>query len=625
MVKAEQNKVTVAEYEEIVARALMQVLRPYQEDCLIAVAKIRADGAKRALFVMASGMGKTLTSAAEVRQFFQEGREGRVLFLCNREDLLMQAYDVYREYFGKIKSYGLFTGFRKVKQKTDFVFATYQSLQKNLAKFGEEDFAYIVVDEAHHAQAPTFRKVLDYFKPQFLLGMTATPDRLDGLLITEIFGEIVFRIDVFEGIATEWLAEVDYYIMMNNSRRFVRFIKRWGFKSIDAIDKKFFVPKRDKEIVHLIMKYARKFTKNPRIMVFCRSVEHAERIAELFDNVGVVHSKKTARQNRLTLQDYRDGKLSVIVSVQMLNEGLDVPETDVVVFLRNTVSPTVFFQQLGRGLRITSDKRKVLVLDFVANCKRIAMILSLLAGVQELVLERGLKNGFLVSFMSDNDEAEAPEELPVRIKEHVRRKKPIEINAPKGNFVSEAFKLADIILQPKKLVPFAEPELDEWVEEAAKVLCRSLPEDLPCNFVLMDLLGGREKTYELARKCYDLRQIIEMRQPKPDGSPYPSPVPYVVPGNFAQYQDVFAAFCVGMPDWVNCMRILDIVFGGSEEACKVLDWYLVLRQQLWHDNEEHQAFRQKTAENPRGDKETWRAYWARIDMMLCSAKKLRKT
>lgn len=562
-------------------------LRPYQVECIKKVAALRRTGIKRAMIVVASGLGKTIISAAEVKQFLAENNGGRVLFLCNREDLLEQAREVYQDFFGDSLSYGVYTGLHKTKSQPSVLFATYQTMQKNLQKFGAQEFAYVVVDEAHHAVAPTFRKILDYFKPQFLLGMTATPERLDGQNLAIVFGSQAFKMDVFEGIASGWLAEADYYIMMEDPKRFMREVKKQGIKSFSGLDKKFFSPKRDEEIVRSIMKRANEFAKNPRIMVFCKSVEHAERIAALFKSVGVVHSRRTGKQNRETLRAYRDGKIQVIVSVQMLNEGLDVPETDVVVFLRNTVSPTVFFQQLGRGLRICSGKKKVLVLDYVANCKRIAMILCSLANVQQQMVEHVMYNSFRVRFMSESDAGEEPKVMPVRIKEFKRRGLPQRIDTSKSNFVSETFDLAELVSESNKLEPVIAPEINIWVEQVAELICRQFPVWAPRRLILgLILLDTGTKLQDLARRCLFLQNVIEMRQLRSGSEEYASLGSIKIPEKWQPYEDVVMAFCIGFPAWVSPFTLLKELFGEWETVLSMCRRYDFYKNYYWQQDAE---------------------------------------
>lgn len=460
-----------------------KILRPYQVDCLQALTEARQSGSKTGLIVLASGLGKTYVSAMECKNFLEVVEElraillasasddladekaesvashqsgTRVLFLCNREILLVQAMQTFREVFGEGKTYGFFVGRTKSREKVDFLFATFQSMRKHMESFPPGEFNYIVVDEAHHAQANTYRHVMRYFEPDFTLGMTATVHRLDERKLEDVFGEIVFSMDVFEGIAAGWLAQTDYRVVMQDPRRFLKTVKRANFKSVNAVDKTFFVPKRDEKIVRLIKKYANNFRKNARIMIFCKTVEHAERIAELFDQVGVVHSARTTAQNFKTLDEYREGKLKVIVSVQMLNEGLDVPETDVIVFLRNTVSPTVFFQQLGRGLRLCGDKQKVLVLDFVANCERVSMILSILKQVEEYASKFGVMTPLQVKFAAMDELQDVLVESDIRLKTPAKTKKnktPTKLDIKTPQFDEDVF----------SLVEFADPKPQKHV------------------------------------------------------------------------------------------------------------------------------------------------------------------
>lgn len=355
--------------------------RRYQDDALLELMQVREDGRKNALIVMAPSLGKTVVSAMDVQYFLDENPEARILYLCHNNEVLNQAKKTFKKIFGDERSYGLYNGVTK-SHHTDFLFASFQTMALHKIGFEPDEFSYIVVDEAHHAPATTFKAVVDYFKPQFLLGLTATPNRLDGLNLNEIFGEVVYSMDLVEAISNGYVADVDYRLMLDEMQELDSVIVDGEKLSISELNRRLFIPKRDEEIVRLIEQKISE-RENPRVMVFCRSVEHAENIASLIDGAEVVHSRIEEKECLRRIARFRKGQTKAIVSVDQLNEGVDIPQADVIVFLRSTVSPVIFYQQLGRGLRLHDDKDGVLVLDFVGNCERLEMINDLFDEIKE--------------------------------------------------------------------------------------------------------------------------------------------------------------------------------------------------------------------------------------------------
>lgn len=356
--------------------------RPYQTECCAALAQARANGIKKGLVEMASGLGKTLTANFDVQQFLQDSPNARVLYLCHQESILLQSKQKFQKTFGEEYSYGMFTGNYKTSHAVTFLFATLQSMRDHREEYGVDAFDYVIVDEAHHTAAETYQPTADYFKPQFLLGLTATKDRMDGQDILDTYGKIIYRMDIYDGWEQGWLARVDYRIMLDDLKQ-EEFEKYVGPHATDEkvslaqLNKTIFAPQRDEDIVKSIREQTSDL-EEPRIFIFCPSVEHANAMAHQFvGEAAVIHSGQSIGLNEAILSNFRSGDIHIIISVNMLNEGIDVPEADVVVFLRATESSTIFFQQLGRGLRISGEKRTVRVLDYVANLERISTILEM--------------------------------------------------------------------------------------------------------------------------------------------------------------------------------------------------------------------------------------------------------
>jgi len=194
----------------------MKKSRPYQVEAIQAISGRMEDGSSTALIVLASGLGKTVVSAKVARQW-RESRKTKVLFLVHMNEAVEQAVESFLEEFEDApEMFDVVNGDTKERGAT-LVFSTFQTMRNRLEEYGRGEFGLIIVDEAHHGQAVTYKDVLDYFQPQFLFGMTATPDRMDGLDIRDIFGDEVYKYGLAEALAEgKWLAEVDYRVMLDN-------------------------------------------------------------------------------------------------------------------------------------------------------------------------------------------------------------------------------------------------------------------------------------------------------------------------------------------------------------------------------------------------------------------------
>ncbi|MBW4061949.1 DEAD/DEAH box helicase family protein [Candidatus Saccharibacteria bacterium] len=264
----------------------------------------------------------------------------------------------------------------------DLLYASFQTMHRHRRRFRSDEFDYVVVDESHHGPAPTYLPTLEYFTPKFLLAITATPDRMDQQDIGEIFGDPIFRIELEDAWARGLLAPVDYRVMTDEWQNLEVLDTPIGKLSIKQLNKTIFATKRDEEIVRIIEGRIMHLFE-PRVMIFCPRISHAEHIADLMEGATAIHSMLTSTEQEDRLNGFRDGKYRVVSTVDMFNEGINVPEANVIVFLRSTASRTIFFQQLGRGLRKSKTKKHVLVLDFVANCDRLLILDELRGGVNE--------------------------------------------------------------------------------------------------------------------------------------------------------------------------------------------------------------------------------------------------
>jgi superfamily II DNA or RNA helicase/diadenosine tetraphosphate (Ap4A) HIT family hydrolase/HKD family nuclease len=336
------------------------VPRPVQREVLDALEESRLAGYRAALVVMATGLGKTWLAAFDTaRPQFR-----RILFVAHREEILRQSRDVFRQ-VQPDGDFGLYYGGER-QPDARVVFASVQTLARRLDAFAPDTFDYIVVDEFHHAAAASYRKVLDHFTPMFLLGLTATPDRMDGADLLALCGDhLAYQCDLVEGIRRQELVPFSYWGVAD-SVDFTPIPWRNGRFDPDALTQAVETTERAQQALEEWRARA-----GSRTLAFCVSTRHADYMAEFFTAAGVacaaVHSGPTSAPRHQAVDQLRNGTLQVLFSVDLFNEGLDVPEIDTVLMLRPTESPVVFLQQLGRGLRIIEGKPELTVIDFIGN------------------------------------------------------------------------------------------------------------------------------------------------------------------------------------------------------------------------------------------------------------------
>lgn len=364
------------------------MLQPYdyQQDCLRSIDEARNQGKEKAFVVMASGLGKTITAAFDTKEWFNANPKSKVLYLCHQNDILSQARITFQLIIGgNDYLYGYYHGYEKSRQ-AQFLFASFQTMRKRSLRFDRTEFDYIIVDESHHVPAMTYMPVVRYFKPKFLLGMTATPDRTDMRDIRTLFGDEVYSLSLSEALARGLLTSIDYRLLTDEIVEIGKLENPYKM-SISELNKKIFIPKRDQEIVDIInQKIA--LINEPRAMIFCPSIRYTEELRKYIPNAVPIHSGLQRRIQESLIQEFRNGSLNTILTVDKFNEGIDIPEVNVVVFLRSTQSKTVFYQQLGRGLRKVLGKDKVVVLDFIANCERLLIVDELVKSAEKAVHNR---------------------------------------------------------------------------------------------------------------------------------------------------------------------------------------------------------------------------------------------
>ena len=379
-----------------------------QVEALYALKIFRQENLDKGLIVAATGIGKTFLAAFDSRAF------NRILFVAHREEILSQA----RESFKCVrmgKTMGQFDGSIK-DTKSELIFASVQTLGNKAyldsAYFSPDAFDYIIIDEFHHAVSDYYQNIIDYFTPQFLLGLTATPERLDNQDVFALCDyNVVYEVRLKEAINRGWLVPFRYYGIYDEMDYEQLHLKngRYDEKELEQLAS---VNRRGNLIFQHYAKY-----KSNRALGFCINRRHALYMTRYFREQGIsccavisglIEKKQQdlVCDRKTAIKNLKIGKLQVIFSVDMLNEGLDIPELDAVLFLRPTESPTVFLQQLGRGLRKTKGKNYVNVLDFIGNYKKANLLPFLLTsetsfektGQKRLPKEEDYPEGCLVDF-----------------------------------------------------------------------------------------------------------------------------------------------------------------------------------------------------------------------------------
>lgn len=337
-----------------------------QQAALTALSKTREEGYRRGLVVMATGLGKTWLAAFDTMQM----GSSRVLFVAHREEILSQAEETFLRIRPGART-GYYTGQTKdFHEAVDVLCASVQTLGKleRLKQFSPRHFSYIVVDEFHHASANTYRRILAHFEPQFLLGLTATPDRTDQSDILSLCDDnLVYSNDLFDGIQSRLLSPFHYYGIHDDQVDYQAIPWRSGRFDPKSLTHCLATLARARHVWKEWKKHGRR-----RCLAFCASMRHADFMAEKFSDEGVlaaaVHGSSPLSRGE-ALERLANGQLQVIFSVDLFNEGLDLPEIDTVMLLRPTESKILFLQQIGRGLRKSDKKDNLLILDFIGNHK----------------------------------------------------------------------------------------------------------------------------------------------------------------------------------------------------------------------------------------------------------------
>ena len=353
-------------------------LRPYQDKIVQKVLSNFDNDRGKSLFVVATGLGKTIIASTAADLLMAKSLK-KILVLCHSTDLAQQ---LQKEFWNQIQKSVPTRIFMDGDAPVPFEginFGLYQTLHGYLGGIDPDAFDLVIVDEAHHALANAFATCMEHLKPKFLIAMTATPWRGDGALIDSIFGEPIEKVSLVDGMKMGYLARVDYRLMCDNINwaEIPKLAKKTV--SVRNLNKRLFLPQRDDAVVENLLVAMKEFN-NPRIAIFSPSILHAESFAQQLNARGISTANASISdkiKRRSILMDFTAGRLMALTSVEVLNEGIDVPDVNILVFLRATHSRRIFVQQLGRGLRLSPGKDKVVVLDYVTDIRRLAAIVDI--------------------------------------------------------------------------------------------------------------------------------------------------------------------------------------------------------------------------------------------------------
>ncbi len=357
----------------------LRKLRPYQEDIANKVIRAYDEGNKKAFYIVATGLGKTVIAATIARNLWDRGCR-KILVLCHAIDLALQLEQGFWPQITKDVPTSVFFAGLPPRNTEGISFGLYQSLYGYLPGIEPGQFDAVIVDEAHHALAHGFRSCIEHLQPRFLVGMTATPWRGDGQSLASVFGEPVAKVSLVDGMAMGYLSKVDYRILCDNvDWDNMQSLSEQNL-SIRDLNKRLFLPQRDEAVIEELKKAIQE-VKNPRIAVFSPSIEHSNRFADMLSAAGIpcyaLLSNIDKAERRKRLLAFAAGEYQAVCAVDVMNEGIDIPDVNILVFLRATHSRRIFVQQLGRGLRLSEGKDKVIVLDFVSDIRRMAEMVEM--------------------------------------------------------------------------------------------------------------------------------------------------------------------------------------------------------------------------------------------------------
>ena len=347
-----------------------------QKEILEKLRDTRDAGYKKGLVVAATGTGKTYLAAMDIKHFFKSkniiGRN--FLFIAHREELLENAAKVFSNILGITENnFGkIYNGKKEIE--FDMIFASIQSLRNCYKDFDNNRFDYIIIDEFHHASADSYKKIIDYFNPEFLLGLTATPERMDGKDILALCDyNLVGEIGLKKAMEKDLIVPFHYFGVNDNTVNYDEIPYKNGVYDDRILLKKLSQSVRTDYITDKIEKFGYD-GKILSAVAFCQNIEHALYMKKEFNKKGYISETVTAKTNKTErsniLNDFKNYKINILCVVDILNEGIDIPDINLLLFLRPTLSSTIFIQQIGRGLRKSKTKDFVTIIDFIGNHKK---------------------------------------------------------------------------------------------------------------------------------------------------------------------------------------------------------------------------------------------------------------
>ena len=371
--------------------------------------RYRTMGIRKALIVAAAGSGKTYLAAFDARNF----NPSKLLYIVHEGSILKKSLETFQEVFGNDVTYGIYNKDNK-DIDADFLFAGNIILSQNLEMFRPDDFDYIILDECHHATAESYKKIINYFKPEFMVGLTATPERMDNEDVFELFDtNVPFELRLRDAIINDLVVPFHYYGIRD---RLVDYglnktQERKMISQLASVEHCAYIKDRIEE---------HRPTGKLKALAFCRNITHARMMAEELQEQGY-HTAYLTGKNSVgeRIKAYNDlqndsAELEILCTVDILNEGVDIPGCNMIMFLRPTESSTVFIQQLGRGLRKYDNKSYVTILDFIGNSYKRSVQIAFAMGslAENFVMEKRL----MKSLVSDNFSALGLNRYGVEIK-----------------------------------------------------------------------------------------------------------------------------------------------------------------------------------------------------------------
>lgn len=366
-------------------------LREYQQEAIRLLGdSFEGAGERRAMVVLATGLGKTTVAAEWLRRARIKQPQLRTLAVAHTNALVLQLERSFWPFLAPEESTVVWTGSdkppRPLLDRSPFVFATLDTASAAASRGELEGIDVLLIDECHHVGPAMYQAIIDELSAgepggTFLAGLTATPWRPDEVELEKYFGAPLVSIDIVQGLRQGFLSEVDYRLYTDNVDWDALAMLPDGPLSPKDINRTLFIEEWDDAVVHELQR-AWATIENPRCIVFCKTIKHALRMRDRVNALGFavaesIHSgsgphKMAPHERNLVLSRFDEGEIQVVCAVDIFNEGIDVPDVNIVVFQRVTHSRRIFIQQLGRGLRLSPGKTSVVVLDFVSDVRRFA-------------------------------------------------------------------------------------------------------------------------------------------------------------------------------------------------------------------------------------------------------------